>query len=112
MLATMQQKYPVDATRIYSTGFSNGATFTYLLWAERGKALAAFGICAGRLAPSEHLTEPRAVVIIGGKADPILPFALQQQAIEAHPQIDNAPRPGPPCGPPCTPYPSPTHTPL
>ncbi len=112
MLATMQQKYPVDATRIYSTGFSNGATFTYLLWAERGKALAAFGICAGRLAPSEHLTEPRAVVVIGGKADPILPFALQQQAIEADRQIDSATGPGQPCGPLCTLYPSTTHTPV
>src|SRR5256885_2305494 len=81
MVATMHEKFPVDDTRIYATGFSNGAIFSYLLWAERGKTLAAFGIVAGRLDPAEHLTLPRAVVVIGGKNDNVLPFAWQQQSI-------------------------------
>src|SRR5262249_35484252 len=75
MLATMHQKFVVDDSRIYSTGFSNGALFSYLLWAERGKVLAAFGICAGSLDPAEHFTLPRSVVVIGGQNDPIMPFA-------------------------------------
>jgi polyhydroxybutyrate depolymerase len=39
MLSTFKQQFTVDETRIYATGFSNGAIFTYLLWAEakRGK---------------------------------------------------------------------------
>ncbi|MBZ5509138.1 MAG: esterase [Acidobacteriia bacterium] len=81
MVVTMHEKFPVDDARIYATGFSNGAIFSYLLWAERGKTLAAFGIVAGRLDPAEHLTLPRAVVVIGGTNDNILPFALQQQTI-------------------------------
>src|SRR5712691_1857801 len=112
MLTTIQQTYAVDGSRIYATGFSNGAIFSYLLWAERGKILAAFGICAGRLWPSEHLSEPRAVLVIAGKTDQTLPFLLQQQSIDAARQADSATGPGQPCGPDCTFYPSTTHTPV
>jgi len=112
MLVTLRQKYTIDDERIYSTGFSNGAIFSYLLWAERGKTLAAFGICAGRLWPPEQLTEARAVLVIGGEADPVLPFSLQQQSIEADRQVDHATGPGQICGPGCTLYPSGTHTPV
>ena len=94
MLATMGQKFPIDSARIYATGFSNGAIFSYLLWAERGKVLAAFGICAGRLDPAEHLTLPRSVVVIGGTNDDVVPFADQQQTIQLARQIDNATGPG------------------
>ena len=62
MLATMHQKFTVDDKRVYSTGFSNGGVFSYLLWAERSKTIAAIGEVAGRLWDSEHLTEPRALL--------------------------------------------------
>ena len=61
--------YQVDNTRIYATGFSNGAGFSFLLWARRGQKLAAIGECAGHLALSEQLTVPRALVAITGKED-------------------------------------------
>jgi polyhydroxybutyrate depolymerase len=112
MLADLRQKFPVDDARIYATGDSNGGWFSYLLWAEKGQVLAALGICAGALAPSEHLTLPRAVVVIAGKADQELPFADQQQSIQAARQVDNATGPGQPCGPVCTLYPSTSHTPV
>lgn len=112
MLSGLRQQFSIDDSRIYSTGFSNGAGFSYLLWAERGKTLAAIGICAGWLAPAEHLTVPRAVVVIGGENDPILPFALQQQTIQLDRQINGATAAGQSCGPICTLYPSPTHTPV
>ena len=112
MVATVEQKFSVDDQRIYSTGFSNGALFSYLLWAERSKVLAAFGICAGMIWPSEHLTEPRAVAVVGGTADPVLPFSLQQQSIDAARQVDNASGAGQPCGPGCTRYPSTSQTPV
>src|SRR5215468_54852 len=69
MLATMHQKFAVNDERVYATGFSNGAVFSYLLWAERGQTLAAIGECAGRLWDSEHLTLPRALLAIAGQAD-------------------------------------------
>jgi polyhydroxybutyrate depolymerase len=112
MLATMRQKFPVDHERVYATGFSNGAIFTYLLWAERGKALAAFGVVAGKLDSAEHLTLPRAVEVIGATNDNVLPFADQQQSIDLARQIDNATGPSQPCGPICTFYPSSSQTPV
>jgi hypothetical protein len=42
------------------------AQFSYLLWAERGKVLAAIGECAGRLWDTEHLTQPRAFLAVAG----------------------------------------------
>jgi len=68
MVASLSQKFPVDSTRIYATGFSNGAIFSYLLWAERGKVLAAVGIVAGRLDPAEHLTLARSATMIAARA--------------------------------------------
>jgi len=112
MLTTMRQKYLVDDTRVYAAGFSNGAAFSLLLWAERGQSLAAVGECAGRLAPSEQLTLPRALVAIAGLADPINPFRAQKQTIETARQADNATGPGQPCGQYCTLYPSTTQTPV
>jgi polyhydroxybutyrate depolymerase len=112
ILAGLRQKYAVDDQRIYSTGFSNGAVFSYLLWAERGKILAAFGICAGRVPATAHLTVPRAVIVIGGKSDTILPFSYQEQGIEDARHEDGATGPGQECGPGCTLYPSASHTPV
>jgi polyhydroxybutyrate depolymerase len=112
MLAGLKEKFPVDESRVYATGFSNGATFSYLLWAERGKALAALAICAGRLWPSEHLALPRAVVVIAGRADQTVPFALQEQTIEIDREADHATGPGQQCGPICKLYPSPLQTPV
>jgi len=112
MLATMKQTYTVDDDRIYTTGFSNGGAFSYLLWAERGKVIAAIGECAGRLWPAEQLTRPRAFLAIAGQADTTDPFALQQQSIEKARQADNATGPGQACGQHCTFYPSTTQTPV
>ena len=112
MLATLRQKYLVDDTRIYAAGFSNGAAFSLLLWAERGQTLAAIAECAGRLARSEQLTLPRPLLAIAGQADPINPFAFQQQTIETARLANNATGSGQPCGQYCTEYPSTTQTPV
>ena len=108
MLADLKKKYAVDEGRIYSTGFSNGALFTFLLWAKRGKTFAAFGICAGALEASERLGDPRPVLLIAGQNDKVLPFEAQQRALDSVRQVNGATGPGRPCGPFCTLYPS-TH---
>src|ERR1051325_10914389 len=41
-LASLRQQHKIDDARIYATGFSNGAAFTYLLWAERANVFAAY----------------------------------------------------------------------
>jgi polyhydroxybutyrate depolymerase len=112
MLATMKQTYTVDSDRIYTTGFSNGGGFSYLLWAERGKTLAAIGECAGRLQDATHLTQSRAFLAIAGQRDKTDLFVWQQQSIEKAQQADNATGPGQACGQNCTFYPSTTQTPV
>ncbi|HZF10474.1 MAG TPA: esterase [Thermoanaerobaculia bacterium] len=112
VLATLRQKYPVDDRRIYATGFSNGAFFTYFLWAERGKTFAAFGPCAGLIWPTLQLTEPKPALHVGGQADPLVKFADQEKTIETVRQLDGATAAGTSCGTGCTLYPSPKDTPV
>jgi polyhydroxybutyrate depolymerase len=112
MLTTMRQKFAIDDARVYTTGFSNGAIFSYLLWAERPQAIAAVGEVAGRLWDSEHLTQSRPLLAIAGEADTTDPFALQQQTIAAAKQVDNATGSGQPCGQYCTFFTSTSQTPV
>jgi len=112
MVATMKQKFAVDDHRIYATGFSMGGMFSYLLWAERSKTIAAIGEVAGRLSDSEHLTEPRPILAIAGHQDTTDPFDLQMQSIEKARLVDSATGPGQPCGPNCMFFASTTQTPV
>ena len=108
IVATMKQSYEVNKRRIYATGFSNGAVFSLLLWAERAKTLAAIGEVAGRLDPAETLTSPRALLAVAGRSDAVAPFAVQTQTIQHARQINRASGRGSPCGRYCTLYPSTT----
>jgi len=108
----MRGKFSVDDARIYSTGFSNGGVCRYMSWAERGKTLAAIGECAGRIFPSVHPSEPRALLAIVGQADTVDPVPLQLQSIETGRVVDGATGPGQACGQYCTLYASTTHTPV
>jgi polyhydroxybutyrate depolymerase len=112
MLATIKQTHSVDDARIYTTGFSNGGVFSYLLWAERGERIAAIGEVAGRLFLPEHLTLPRPLLAVAGKNDTIDLTALQQQTIDEARQVDNATGNGQSCGQFCTFYASTSQTPV
>jgi polyhydroxybutyrate depolymerase len=81
-LAALRQKYAIDPDRIYATGFSNGANFTYLLWAERADVFAAFAPVAARLRPSVRPTVPRPLFHIAGMQDRQIPFEDQKAAVE------------------------------
>ena len=106
IVETMKRSYAVDKRRIYATGFSNGAVFSLLLWAERAKTIAAIGEVAGRLDPSETLTSARALLAVAGRGDTVAPFAVQKKTIQQARQIDGATGAGSPCGQYCTFYPS------
>jgi polyhydroxybutyrate depolymerase len=107
MVATLKQRYHVDARRIYTTGFSSGGTFSYLLWAERAKTIAAVAEVAGRLDDSETLATPRALLAIAGKLDTTNPSDFQVQSIARARTADSATGAGVPCGAVCTFYASP-----
>ena len=112
VIASMRQRYAIDDDRVYATGFSNGAFFTYLLWAQRGKAFAGFAVCAGLLLPDLNPTLPRSLLHIAGEADPLVAFDKQVATIERARKIDAATDPGKPCGFGCTKYLSLTSTPV
>jgi polyhydroxybutyrate depolymerase len=106
IVATMKKAYPVDGRRIYVIGFSNGAVFSLLLWAERANVVAAIGEVAGRLHPSATPASPRALVAVAGRADAVAPFAVQAQTIQEARLVNSAFGAGTPCGRYCTFYPS------
>jgi polyhydroxybutyrate depolymerase len=92
MLATLRQKYPVYSERIYTTGFSNGTGFSYLLWAERGNTLAAIGAVAGVLARSEksRLHQPRPLIAIFGTDPHTAPAEIKEKTIQAARKVNHA----------------------
>jgi beta-lactamase class D len=75
----------VDDRRLFATGHSNGGGFTYLLWAERGKELAAVApVAAGASAlRAAGLPDPLPALHIAGETDAIVRFAVQQRTMEA-----------------------------
>ena len=111
-LASLRSEYPVDDHRIYATGFSNGAFFTYLLWAARGSTFAAFAPCAGLLGADLHPAEPRPVLAIGGENDPLVTFDRWKDVLATVRALDGATAPGSPCGSGCTLYPSTKNAPV
>ena len=103
-LASLRKKYNVDDDRIYATGFSNGAHFTYLLWAERPNVFAAFAPVAGRIQPSEVPKQPRPLLHIGGSGDTQVVFADQKAAIITAVGVNGVRGQDSSCGPGCTIY--------
>ncbi len=78
MLASMKEEYPVDESRIYATGHSNGGAFTYLLWATRGNQLAAIAPSAAvPLVQLRDKLKPIAVMHVAGEEDPLVSFERQ-----------------------------------
>lgn len=112
ILKSLPTELPIDDQRVYAMGFSNGAYFTYLLWSSRGARFAGFAACAGALEPALHLTIPKPLVQVAGRADPLVPFADQRQAIETVRKLDGATGAGQACGAGCTLYPSAKNAPV
>lgn len=103
-LASLRQKYNVDDDRVYATGFSNGAGFTYLLWAERPGVFAAYAPVAGRIRPSVLPTEPRPLFHVAGERDPQILFADQKAAIATAIAVNGVADKTTQCGEGCTIY--------
>ena len=70
--------YPVDATRIYAAGISNGGLFSQRLACELSERVAAIGVVATQM--PEHLTSsctpkrPVSILIMSGTEDPLVPW--------------------------------------
>lgn len=112
ILARLRTRYPVDNRHIFAAGFSNGAFFTYLLWAERPQIFAAFAPVAGRSDLTGTLTVPKPAVQIGGASDQIVRLADLKRAMAMARKLDGCSEQGEPCGPGCTRYSSSGNTPV
>jgi len=68
-------QHPVDASRVYLTGFSNGGMLTYRLSCELGERFAAIAIVGGALNLSVcDAPAPMSVLIIHGIDDQTVPY--------------------------------------
>ena len=111
-LASLRKKYNVDDDRVYATGFSNGAVFTYVLWAERPRIFAAYAPVAGRLRPSVQPMQPRPLFHVAGARDAQVAFADQKAAIATAVRVNGVEGQTKPCGDGCTVYGSGTPAPV
>ncbi len=104
MLATLREKFKVDDRRVYATGFSNGAVFTYELWSARADIFAAFVVVSGRMGPAVHLAEPKPLLVVAGQQDRTVNFKDQLAAINQARELNGANETGTACGGECTMY--------
>lgn len=82
ILAEAKKTYKVDVKRIYSTGHSNGGSFTYLLWAKRPEVFAAMAPSASAALKELPLLTPKPVLHIAGENDELVKYAWQSKTID------------------------------
>ncbi len=105
MLKSIRAGHPVDPRRIYSTGHSNGACFTYVLWAARGDTFAAVAPIAGFINPRDFKAQkPLPMLHVAGEQDKIVKFAWQELSIEQVRKLNGCDAEGKPAGELCTEY--------
>ena len=104
MLKTLREKYPVDESRIYATGFSNGGLFTYLLLSQRPDIFAAFAPGGSVLLPQNSLSAARPVFHYAGRSDRLAKFEKQEATIEQLRKFNGCDGAGVSCGENCTIY--------
>jgi polyhydroxybutyrate depolymerase len=112
ILNSLREKYSIDDSRIYATGFSNGGLFTYLLLSQRANVFAAFAPGGAVLLPQVSLSQPRPVFHYGGKSDRLTKFEKQEATIEQLRKFNGCAGEGESCGANCTIYNSTKHAPV
>lgn len=104
VLAALRKALPVDDSRIYASGFSNGGVFTYLLWGTRANTFAALAPVAAEKFPGVHLTAPIPLLHIAGEQDENVPIQRQLESMAVARQVDGSSGAGRSCGEYCTAY--------
>jgi polyhydroxybutyrate depolymerase len=78
LLDTLSHELGIDPRRVYATGISNGAMFSYRLACDLPGTFAAVAPVAGampaELAPACERTEPVSVIAFQGTTDPLMPY--------------------------------------
>lgn len=82
MIASLRSELRLDERCIYATGHSNGGSFTYLLWAERGQVFSAFAPSAAVIARGAGKLAPRPVLHLGSPGDTLVKWSWQSRMID------------------------------
>lgn len=76
VITDVASRYPVDATRVFVFGFSNGGMLTYRLACELGSRFAAAAVVSGALnVPDCAAPDPMDLLVVHGDADTVVPYA-------------------------------------
>jgi polyhydroxybutyrate depolymerase len=112
LLAKLKADYKIDEKRIYCTGHSNGGSFTYLLWAERGDVFAAVAPSASAALRVGRELKPKPALHLAGENDPLVKYAWQTLTIDRIRKTNGCEESGKPAGEFCTEYASVGGTPV
>jgi polyhydroxybutyrate depolymerase len=112
VLASVKQDFPIDESRIYATGHSNGGGFTYLLWAKRGDTFAAFAPVAAAAGLYFREARPRPVFHAASEKDPLVTFAVQQRTLDRVKKLNGCSEQGDEWARGCLRYPSKNDAPV
>jgi polyhydroxybutyrate depolymerase len=112
MIAALKAELKIDEKRVYSTGHSNGGSFTYILWGARGDVLAAVAPSAAPAPAAGKGLTPKPLLHIGAENDPLVKFEWQKRTIDAARSINGCAAEGKEHGKFCTLYESKTGTPV
>lgn len=99
VLARLRTEYKVDEKRMFVCGHSNGGTFTYLLWAERGDLLAGVGPSGSLVAENRPKLKPKPAMHIAGQNDPLVKYEWQEATIAFVKQLNRCTGEGTPWAP-------------
>lgn len=100
VLARLKREHHADEKRVFACGNSNGGAFTYMLWAERGDALAAVAPsgCVA-VAANRPKLKPKPAMHIAGRNDPLVKYEWQAATIEFLKQLNSCTGEGEPWAP-------------
>jgi polyhydroxybutyrate depolymerase len=93
MLATARKEWKVNEKKIYVTGHSNGAGFTYYLWGEYPTLFAALAPVSGGGERLIQNAKPCPILIIGAKNDTIVSWDIQQRGLDAAKKVNGSKAP-------------------
>ncbi len=77
LIENVAEKYPVDRTRLFVTGTSNGGNMTYRMALESPIRFAAYAPVVAALPKNNECDAPRepvSILIMNGTLDPLLPY--------------------------------------
>ncbi len=75
LIDELRRRHPIDAERVYASGFSNGASMCFVLGAALSHRIAAIGPVGGKLWRADlKLIRPVPAIYVCGELDPLNPL--------------------------------------